>query len=385
MLFTGIIYAWSILKAPLGEAFGWTPAQLALNFTLTMCFFCFGGVAAGILTKSSSPKAVLIIAAIFSCAGFVITSRLSGQLVLLYLSYGVSSGLGIGMAYNVLISSTGAWFPDKKGFCSGALMMGFGSSALVLGNVAGAMIGAPSIGWRSTYLIFGILMGVVLLIAAFIMRFPPQGMELPKGQKKAQGSESFELKDYTTAEMMKRASFWMFFIFSICMSATGSTVISFAQDLALSVGASISLATTLVGVLSICNGLGRIFCGLLFDNWGRRKTMLFANCLTILAPAVTLIAVLMESLPLGVVGLCLIGIAYGCSPTISSAFVSTFYGMRYFGMNFSIANTMLVPASFIATLGSVLLSMTKTYAAPFTLLLGLAVVGLMLNLNIKRP
>jgi hypothetical protein len=46
---------------------------------------------------------------------------------------------------------------------------------------------------------------------------------------------------------------------------------------------------------------------------------------------------------------------------------------------------MLVPASFIAAFGSVLLSMTQTYAAPFALLLGLAVVGLILNCNIKRP
>jgi OFA family oxalate/formate antiporter-like MFS transporter len=327
----------------------------------------------------------LLIAAISSCGGFVITSRLSGQLGLLYLSYGVLSGSGIGMAYNVLISSAGAWFPDKKGFCTGALMMGFGSSALILGNIAGAMIDAPSIGWRSTYFVFGILIGAVLLIAAFVMRFPPQGTELPKNEKKAQGPESFELKDYSTAEMIKRTSFWVFFTFTICMTAIGNTVISFARDLALSIGASVGLATTLVGVLSVCNGLGRIFCGLLFDNWGRRKTMLFANCLAILAPAIMLVAILIESFPLGVVSLCLTGIAYGCSPTIGSAFISTFYGMKYFGMNFGIANTMLVPASFIATLGSVLLSITRSYVAPFAMLLGLALAGLALNLSIKRP
>jgi OFA family oxalate/formate antiporter-like MFS transporter len=385
MLFTGIIYAWSILKVPLGEIFGWTPAQLAFNFTLTMCFFCFGGMIAGVLVKRSSPRIVLIMAAIFSCTGFVISSRLTGQLFLLYLSYGVLSGLGIGMAYNVLIFSTGAWFPDKKGFCSGALMMGFGSSALVFGNIARAMIGVPSIGWRSTYLIFGILMGAVLLIVAFIMRFPSQGTELPKSQKKAQDSVSFELKDYTTVEMIKRPSFWMFFIFTISIAAVGNTVISFSLDLAISIGASVGLATTMVGVLSICNGLGRIFCGLLFDYWGRRRTMLFTSYLAILALVVTLIAILIGSLLLGMIGLCLIGIAYGCSPTISSTFVSTFYGMKHFGMNFSIANTMLVPASFVATLGSVLLSLTKTYIAPFALLLVLVVIGLILNVKTKRP
>jgi OFA family oxalate/formate antiporter-like MFS transporter len=385
MVFIGIIYAWSILKAPLGEAFGWSVAQLALNFTLTMCFFCFGGLVAGILTKRSSPKITLLIAAISSCAGFVITSRLSGQLGLLYLSYGVLSGFGIGMAYNALISSASAWFPDKQGLCTGTLMMGFGSSALIMGNIAGAMIDTPAIGWRITYLVFGILIGLVLLIAAFVMRFPPQGTELPKSEKNAQGPEGFELKDYTAAEMIKRPSFRLFFIFTISIAAIGNTVISFTRDLALSTGASAGLATTLVGLLSVCNGLGRIFCGLLFDNWSRRKTMLFTSYLSILAPAIILIAILIGSLPLEVLGLCLIGIAYGCSPTISSAFISTFYGMKYFGMNFSIANTILVPASFIATLGSVLLSITKTYVAPFTMLFGLALIGLVLNLRIKCP
>ena len=32
MLFAGVLYAWSILKAPLAADFGWGPSQLALNF-----------------------------------------------------------------------------------------------------------------------------------------------------------------------------------------------------------------------------------------------------------------------------------------------------------------------------------------------------------------
>ena len=46
LLFAGIIYAWSILKAPLGTEFGWSAADLALNFTLTMCCFCLSDRAA---------------------------------------------------------------------------------------------------------------------------------------------------------------------------------------------------------------------------------------------------------------------------------------------------------------------------------------------------
>ena len=127
MLFAGIIYAWSILKAPLAEAFGWSASNLALNFTLTMCFFCIGALLGGILSKKISTKILIFVAGILAGLGFVLTSTLGGgSVVMLYITYGVMAGLGIGVAYNVLLSIMNAWFPDKKGLCSGVLLMGFG-------------------------------------------------------------------------------------------------------------------------------------------------------------------------------------------------------------------------------------------------------------------
>lgn len=389
MLFAGIIYAWSILKAPLGDAFGWTAAELAMNFTLTMCFFCIGGVVSGALTRRTSPKVTLLLAAALSCGGFLLASRLNGEIVMLYLTYGVMCGLGIGMAYNAVVAATSAWFPDKKGVCSGALMMGFGASTLILGNVTGAMMESPAIGWRTTYLILGALMGVVLLVTALVVRLPSpetaQALPGPKAKADGKSGDDFETRDYTTLEMVKRPTFWRFFLFTIAMAAVGNTVISFAKDLAVSVGATAALATTLVGVLSVCNGLGRILCGAIFDALGRKKTMLFANALTILAPVVTLVSILLSSVPLCVAGLCLTGVSYGCAPTISSAFVGTFYGSKHFAMNFSIANTMLIPASFTATLATSLTTATGSYVVPFVMLIAFAVVGMGLNLSIKRP
>jgi OFA family oxalate/formate antiporter-like MFS transporter len=116
MLFAGVLYAWSILKAPLAASFGWTPSDLGLSFTLTMCFFCVGGVVSGFLTRKVSPKLSLAVGAFLACGGFIITSRLSAQnLLLLYVAYGGMSGLGIGIAYNAIIVTVNAWFPDRKG------------------------------------------------------------------------------------------------------------------------------------------------------------------------------------------------------------------------------------------------------------------------------
>lgn len=387
LLFAGIIYAWSILKAPLADEFGWSASNLALNFTLTMCFFCLGGIAGGMLAKKLGVRLTLILSAVLSCAGFLLTARLDGgNVALLYVTYGLMSGLGIGMAYNVIISATSAWFPDKKGTCSGCLMMGFGASALVLGNVAGALIDNPAVGWRAAFSFLGAALGVVLLAAGLILRTPPAGTVLPQPKAKAsQGGEDFEARDYAPGEMARRFTFWRAFVCIVFLAAVGNTVISFAKDLSLSVGAGAAMATTLVGVLSVCNGLGRILTGALFDMLGRRKTMLLANVVAIVAAGITLASVLTTSLPLCVVGLCVTGISYGSCPTISSAFTSAFYGTKHFSINFSIMNFNLMGASFMATAASVLLTSTGGYVAPFLLLLALAVVALVLNLSIKRP
>jgi OFA family oxalate/formate antiporter-like MFS transporter len=185
--------------------------------------------------------------------------------------------------------------------------------------------------------------------------------------------------------MVRRFTFWRAFLALVCLTAVGSSVISFARDLALSVGAEASLATTLVGVLAVCNGLGRIITGAVFDSLGRKFTMISAGVLTIFAAGVTLIAVSISSLPLCIIGLCLTGLSYGTSPTVSSAFTSAFYGQKHFATNLSISNFNLMFASFIATACSSLQTASGGYTAPFILLLCLSSVALALNISIKKP
>lgn len=387
LLFAGIIYGWSILKAPLAADFGWTADQLALNFTLTMCFFCLGGIAGGILAKKLGTRLTLILAGILSVLGFFLTAQLDGDsVVMLYVSYGLLAGLGIGIAYNVIISTVNAWFPDKKGTCSGALMMGFGASALVVGNTMGALMDNPAIGWRVAFIGLGAILGVILVMTGFVIQLPPADLELPMPEQKAGStSEDFETNDYTPGEMIRRFTFWRAFACIIFLAAVGNTVISFARDLSISVGAEAEIATTLVGVLSVCNGLGRIATGAIFDKLGRRRTMLLANVVAIAAAGVTLLSVLIGSVPLCVIGLCVTGFSYGSCPTISSAFVSAFYGSRHFSMNFSIMNFNLMGASLLATVSTMLLTSVGSYVAPFVLLLVLSAVALVLNLSVKKP
>ena len=386
MLFAGIIYAWSILKTPLATEFGWDAPALALNFTLTMCCFCLGGFFGSQISRKIGAPLTIAAAGVLAGAGFVLTGLLTGNVYLLYVTYAVLAGLGIGVAYNVIISTVNAWFPDKRGLSSGCLLMGFGASSLLFGTVLDRLFTADGFGWRKTYILFGIAVAVCLLIAGAIIRRPGEESRLPAPKKStAVRQENFETKDFTTSQMLRRLSFWMAFVCLSCLAAVGNTVISFARDLALSVEASASLATTLVGVLAVCNGLGRIITGAVFDAFGRRVTMIGANLITILSAGMTLLAVSVHSLPLCIVGLCLTGMSYGAAPTVCSAFVSAFYGQKHFATNYSIINFTAMAASFIATACNGLLAASGAYVAPFVLLLTLALGALALNLCIRRP
>ena len=387
MLFSGVLYAWSILKIPFKSVFGWQDSVLAFNFTLTMCFFCLGAFFGSLICKKIGPKITLLIAGILVGIGFVSTGLLSGNVpYLLYITYAVLAGTGIGISYNVVVSTVNSWFPDKKGFCSGCLMMGFGVSTLLLGNIINALFENSNVGWSKAYILLGIVVGTIVILSGLILRRSSPDVQFPEIKaKKSTQKESFETKDFTTREMLKSFTFWRAFAFMALITAVGNSVISFARDLVISVDATPSLATTLVGVLSVFNGIGRILTGALYDAAGRKKTMLASNILTIIAATITLIAVQMNSLPLCIAGLCLTGISYGSCPTMTSAFTASFYGTKYFPTNYSLTNFNLIVASFIATFSNSLLISTGGYTAPFIMLLILSVGALGLNFTIKKP
>jgi len=385
LLFSGVLYAWSILKAPLSAEFGWGVSELALNFTIAMTFFCIGGVLGARVSLRFGHRNALITAGILSAFGFILTAFLSGKSVaVLYITYGVLAGLGIGISYNVVIATVSSWFPDKKGLCSGALMMGFGASALILGNLADIMF-KSSFGWRTTYIVLGISIFLVLFAAGFMLKKPENDDILPKiSGRKTVNSDALTKCDYTTKQMLFSPSFWMAFICISFLASVGSSVISFAKDLALSVGAPDGLAVSLVGVLSVFNGAGRIITGVVYDAIGRRKTMILANILTIIAALVVLCSVLKESLSLCIFGLCLTGISYGTCPTITAAFTSSFFGMKHFSDNMAIMTFTVMVGSFVATGANKVLELSGGYRAAFIMLLSLTLVALVLNLFIKK-
>ena len=380
MLLSGIIYAWSILKAPLASEYGWNDAELGLNFTITMCGFCIGGVLGGIITKKISPQITAIFASVLAFIGFFGSSQLTGMIVSLYIFYGAFAGIGMGIIYNVVIASVTKWFPDKRATVSGALLMSVGASTLILGPIMDQLM--SNIGWRNAFFILGIVIVVVMVIGSFFLRSPCESINTLRSDPNKKTSEIGE--DHTVREMLSRSSFWKFYGVQILIAAIGIGVVSMARDVSISVGSPETLAVFLVGLLSVSNGFGRILFGFLFDTIGRRKTMLFSSSIAIIACLVMLISVILGSITVIIIGLVFIGLAYGSMPPICSGLAGSFYGIKNFALNFSVMNTMLIPASFVAPIIGVILGSTGSYVPVFIMMFFFALGALALNISLKK-
>lgn len=385
MLFLGAMYAWSYFKVALGAHYpNWSQTQITLNFTIMMSCFCTGGLLAGSVLSRLPKRVQLTIAALLISAGFLGASLLPTEtdmaLLQLYLCYGVLNGLGTGIAYNAVLSGIQPWFPDCPGLISGALLMGMGLGALILGNAASVLVDA--FGLAMTFRVFAVAMLVILMACAPVIRLPKEGDKLPTAQtaKSSAGADGLEL---TTAQMLRRPTFWLYFLWNLCMSAGGMLVINSASSITVYYG----LAAVVGLVVSVFNGLGRLAIGTSMDRLGWKRTMFLNNGILI---AAGLLLLLGGNRQLGVVvltGMLLMGICYGGGVTISAALIRQLYGSRNYASNFSVCNLCTIPASILGPMLSAALQDASGggYDSTFLMVLVLGGITLLINFGIRKP
>ena len=384
MLLLGSIYAWSYFKTALGAIFPmWNQKQLSLTFTIMMILFAAGGLLGGKLSKTIRHSMLALLSGCLMLIGFVTVSFLpSGNetlaLILLYIFYGGFTGLGVGIGYNVVLSCVSSWFPDKDGLVSGILLTGFGFSSLIIANAAEALlrITTLSIVFRG----LGILCGGVMVLGSFFLRLPTADDTLPAPKKKAVVSGG---QDYTTAQMLRRPTFWLYFLWNLCMSATGMLVINNASSIALFFGA----AATVGLLVSIFNSGGRLFIGMSMDKFGWKATMLIDNAVIISAGLLMVLGNALGLFPLVLIGMLMAGVCYGGGITIQASLVRTFYGSKNYAVNFSTCNLVMIPAAFIGPMISAALvdAAGGAFGPTFIMVVVMGFFSLVINFFIRKP
>lgn len=380
-LFLGLLYAWSLFIAPLEKDFGWTRAQTSLIFTISIIFFCLGGIAGGFITGRKSPGFTILISAILLLCGFAASSQIN-SLIGIYITYGVISGFGIGLSYNAVISTVTRWFPEKPGVISGFLLMGFGLGAMLLGSTANTLIKA--IGWRETFLVLGVAFGIVVFIGSRLLVLPPSDYVFPKAIARAKGANIVGM-EIDSSLMLKRPTFWKYLVWSVLSTAMGLALIGHAAPFAIDLNGKEWVALV-VGLFSVCNGLGRVSLGAICDRIGLKKTMTIINTTYLTAIALLIAAAVSKSIPLLLVGFMVTGLSYGGVPTMNTVFANSFYGKKYFPQNLGLVNTSLIGAAILGPyVAGTLRTASGSYLSTLYAMAILAILAFVVNFLIKRP
>ena len=387
LLFAGLIYAWSVMSKSIAASRpDWTATQVSLTFTIVMALFCTGGLIAGLLSKKINPKLYIIASGVFFAAGFFIASLTGDSPALLYIGFGVICGLGAGFAYNTVLSTMSQWFPDKQGLISGILLMGFGLSSFIIGKVYAAV--TPSDGsdqWKMTFRILGIVVLVVMLICFNFFVKPSEDYKVPGAAAKKVVKEP--ALDIPPTQMVKKPAFWLYYIWAILLSAAGLVLVSQASGIATQVGPNVSDGNiaTVVGLISILNGIGRVIFGAIYDKKGYRVAMVLDMIVMVIAGLVLILALSTGNFLFIILGFLIGGLAYGGVMPTNSAIISDFFGRTNYPVNYSLVNTNLIIASFASTIAGKLYDSSQSYVAPIMMMIGVTVVGFIVSLGIRRP
>ena len=381
----GAVYAWSVFRVPLTEEYGASVSQVNLAFTITIFVLGFAAFAGGIWMGRVGPRTVAITSGVLYGVGIFLASLSSSNLALLYLTYGVIAGAGIGLGYIVPIATLVKWFPDRRGFITGVAVAGFGGGAVLAAQVAKSLV--PSVGPFQTFAIFGIFYLIVVVGAALFMKNPPEGYRPPGWEPDTSGGASGvgPGRDYPFNEAVKTWQWYALWALLFLNVTAGIAIIAEAAPMAIEVGgASEAAAATLVSLIAVFNGIGRFLWAALSDVIGRKWT--FLTMFLIQAVLFFLLAQVSGSYFAFAALACLILLCYGGGFGTMPAFTADYFGSANVG---KIYGLLLTAWSFAAVVGPLTISYiydsTKSYTPAFYIIVGVMIFSAVVAFLIRPP
>ncbi len=325
----GAVYGWSVFVKPLISIEHWTLTQVSLSFTLAIVFLGVGTVVGGLWQDRVGPRRVATVAGILYGIGYMVAALAASHnsLAGIYLGYGVISGFGMGMGYICPVATLVKWFPDRRGLMTGVAVCGYGAGALVMSPLAAREI--LSKGVPTTFLTLGIVYLVVVVLTAQFYQNPPQGWRPEGWVPRSAVSKAASTYDFTVKEAMSTPQFWLLWVMLFLNVSAGIMIISQASPMAQQlVGLTPVAAAGIVGVISIFNGLGRVFWAAVSDYLGRARVYFL---LYLIQVGVFFALPHLHTAALFTTAVALVGLCYGGGFGTMPSFTADFFGPKFMG------------------------------------------------------
>ncbi len=350
----GSVYGWSVFLTPLIEHFGATKAQVSFTFTIALAILGITAVFGGALQSRFGPRVMATAAGVLYGLG-VLLSGFAPNIYVLYVTYGVLGGIGLGLGYIVPLAILLKWFPDKRGFITGLAVAGFGLGAFISGPLATEFIGTQGV--QATLSLLGLSYLLVVVAAAQFLRSAPEGYT-PHGWVPKQQVAPRDRQACALSEALRDPQWYLLWSILALNVTAGAALIAVAAPLAQDfAGVDARSAAFLVSIISIFNGIGRLFWGSLSDRIGRPATFFGIFALQVIA-----FAALSSVSDFGVllVTAAVIALCYGGGFGTMPAFAADIFGSKNAG---TIYGAMLTAWSAGAIAGPMLITMVPYRSA----------------------
>jgi OFA family oxalate/formate antiporter-like MFS transporter len=336
-------YAWTLFTTDLIKSLH---ASLnAVQWTLT--FFVIAQTVLfpinAYLVDRYGPRLIVALASGLVAVGWV-GSGLAQSLPALYGAYAIG-GIGAGAVYGGCVGVAMKWFPDRRGLCVGIVAGSYGFGTALTALPIDRMIKVS--GYRSAFITWGIVQGVVVLFAAQFLKMPPAGW-LPAGwaamKAKVRGKVHQSSRDCAPREMLRSGSFYLLYLMMALVTSSGLMLAAQLKPIGVTYGydkyalfGGLTILTLTLSLNQVLNGSARPFFGWISDRIGRYDTMAIVFVLE--AIAITALSLLVTH-PFGFVVVSgLMFFAWGDIYSLFPAAIADIFGSKHATTNYGIQYT----------------------------------------------
>lgn len=302
----GIVYSFGAFFDAMAEDFGTGKGATALMFSITTAWYFGFGLVAGRFADRFGPRPVLLAAAGFLGVALLLTSRVQ-SIWLGYLTYGVGVGVAVACAYVPMVATVGAWFVRRRTTALGVAVAGIGMGTLVVAPISERLIAAH--GWRTTYVVLGLVGAALLVIASLGASRPPLGL----------ASAPVPLR-----EIARERWFVVLYLAILLLSVSLFVPFVFIKSYATDHGIDDGPATAIVGLIGAASVVGRLGLGALGSRFGAGRLTQLSFVVLTASFGIWLAAG--SSYAMLIAFAVVMGVAYGGFIALTPAMVADLYG-----------------------------------------------------------
>ncbi len=272
LMFTGfgVVYTFAAFFKAFQTEFGAPRAHVSLVFSLSAFLYFLLGAPAGMLADRFGPRRVSLAGAAVLALGLAGAS-FAPSLAVLYVTYSVGIGVGVGLTYVPSVGAVQPWFRQRRAFATGIAVAGIGAGNLVVPPLAAWWI--ELYGWRGAYQMLAGFALVLAGVAAFFIDNDPEREERRTGEAAGAWPPPEPQSGSTLAEALRSKVFWLLygslFLPTIGVFVPMVHLAPYATDL----GHPESAGVMLVSLIGLGSLLGRFGIGGLADRMGRLKSL----------------------------------------------------------------------------------------------------------------